>query len=167
MSYGAQANQTSAQLSAVQIGAQRDVSIASLSADVAHYQTEQAANVQTVGINAQKDVQLAGFQSQQVIALAQAAASVEGQRIAADITKTGYTEQTKQIGIISNAQTQQLGIFTSGQVEMNAQNTTANVELAKVDQKRAEVDRFYDYKQGKSSGGGILGAVGGILGGLF
>jgi hypothetical protein len=156
MGYAAQANQTNAQLGAVQIGAQRDVQIASLSADVAHYQTEQAANVQTIGISAQRDVALAGYQTQEVIALGQAAAAVEGQRIAADITKTGYA-----------AQTQQLQIFTGGQIAINQQNANATVALAQVDQKRAEVDRFYDYKSGKSSGGGIAGLVGGILGSIF
>lgn len=155
MGFAAQANQTAAQVQAVGIGASRDVSIATLGADVAHYQTEQAANVQALGIAASRDVALQGYSSQEAIALGQAAAAVEGQRIAADITKTGYA-----------AQTQQLQIFTTAQTEQNKTNASTYVELGKIQQKEQEVNQYYAYKNNKG-GGGLFGQIAGGLLGAF
>lgn len=97
---GAQAGaQYTAQLQgqAQQIGGQ--IQLATISAQVANYQTEQQANVQSLGISAQRDVQLAGNQSQQLIALANDATQVQMQSLIES------TNQARIAGVvaISNA----------------------------------------------------------------
>jgi hypothetical protein len=64
----AQTNQVNAALQANESNNAAGITIAGLQAQVATYQTEQAANVQELGITATKDIQLAGLATQTAIA---------------------------------------------------------------------------------------------------
>lgn len=91
-----QAAQIGASVQTQQIGAALEannnnnataIAQSTIGAQVANYQTEQAANVQVAGINASQQVQMSGIQSQTLIALANDAAQSNAAALAADVDK--------------------------------------------------------------------------------
>ncbi|HEY6019399.1 MAG TPA: hypothetical protein VIY48_05670 [Candidatus Paceibacterota bacterium] len=143
---GVQSTGISAALAATQSNNAAQVQIAGLSAQVAHYQTEQAANVQEVGISAQKDVSLAGIQSQQVIALANAATEAQIVSLNDYTTQVGYKENTKQLQAVETANVQLAQTYVAGQV----QTAKINADV----QKHSSNNGLF---------GGIVGAIASII----
>lgn len=135
-----------ASLAATQSNNATQVQIADLSAQVAHYQTEQAANVQEIGIAATKDVNLAGIQSQQVIALANAATEAQIVSLNDFTTQVGYKENTKQLQAVETANVQLAQTYVAGQVQ------TAKIN--------ADVQKH-------SSDNGLFGGIVGAIASIF
>lgn len=124
-----QGQQINGELAVTNTNASRDITIAGLSADVAKYQTEQGANVQALGITATADVNKAGISSQEAIALANDATQAFHDQLAAAVTQTGYQEQTKQLGIVTQGYTDITRSNNSTALGMTQSNNGALVDI--------------------------------------
>jgi hypothetical protein len=142
------------------------VAIAQLQSNTEMYTTDRATQVA-----------LAQTQSAENLGLAGLAAQVQIADYARDVNKMQIASTVEQARIAS-ATYEKLGEFSlQGQLAgyQSAENVSyitaqrdvelarVNVDLQKVEQKKDEVDRFYDYKMAGSGGGGLGGIIGGIL----
>lgn len=134
---------TQAQLAAVNTQTAAALTAKTLDAANDHYQIEQSANVQTLGIEASKDVQLAGFQTQQAIQVANLATQAEIASLSADVTKTNYEEQTKQLSAV-----------ITGNVLVAQSHDNATVAITQSNN---------SVQKQKSNNGLLGGIIGGIL----